>query len=469
MTLDLERPLRNPDLNSPPLMSKRARWLVVLGFLLPGSAQLLSGNRRLGRIGLTATIVLLVVGIASALGFMFARVATLTVFTNSLVLFILQWALVAYAVLWVVLGLNTLGLTRLGRVQRNWKLPVAVLSVLLTLVPAAGAAWAASSVAAGRGALSDIFGGAPAVEPVDGRYNFLLLGTDAGADREGLRPDSISVISVDAETGQAAIIGVPRELEATPFSEGSPMAEMHPNGFGVGPNAYGEYGGCEVGKCILNGIYAEAELFYPELYPKAANHGSSPGIEATREAVEGALGLQIQFYVLVNMDGFADLIDALGGVEMDVTERLPIGGGVDPYSGELVGVEGWIEPGKQHLNGFQAQWYARSRYGSNNGDYDRMQRQRELQAAILAQMKPANVLLKFQDVAAAGTELIETDIPESMLGRLVDLAGKSRDHDIVNVELVPPAVEPDMPDFDVIRQLVADGIAQASPPKEDEG
>ncbi|QIK63034.1 LCP family protein [Leucobacter viscericola] len=448
-------------------MSKRARWLVVLGFLLPGSAQLLSGNRKLGRFGLTATIVLLVVGIASILGLMFARVATLTIFTNSWVLLILQWALFAYAVLWVLLGLNTLGLTRLRRVQPNWKMPVAILSVILTLVPAVGAAWAGTSVAAGRGALSDIFGSAPAVAPVDGRYNFLLLGTDAGADREGLRPDSISVISVDAETGQAAIIGVPRELEGTPFAEGSPMAEMHPNGFGVGPNEFGDYGGCQVGRCILNGIYAEAELFYPELYPNAKKHDSSPGIEATREAVEGALGLKIQFYVLLNMDGFADLIDALGGVTMDVKERLPIGGGVDPYSGEVVNEDGWIEPGKQHLNGFQAQWYARSRYGSSGGDYDRMQRQRELQAAILSQMNPTNVLLKFQGIAAAGTQLIETDIPESMLGRFVDLASKSREHDIVNVELVPPAVEPDAPDFDVIRQLTADGIAQASPPKKD--
>jgi anionic cell wall polymer biosynthesis LytR-Cps2A-Psr (LCP) family protein len=172
--------------------------------------------------------------------------------------------------------------------------------------------------------------------------------------------------------------------------------------------------------------------------------------------------------VLLNMDGFEALIDALGGVTMNVTEQLPIGGGIDPYSGELVGVEGWIEPGEQKLTGFQAQWYARSRYGSALGDYDRMERQRELQAAILAQMKPDNVLLKFQEIAKAGTQLVETDIPQSMLGRLVDLADKSREHEIVNVELVPPTVDPVYPDFDVIRQLVADGIAEASPPKEEE-
>ena len=63
MSLDLERPIRNPDTGSAPLMTKRARWLVVLGFLLPGSAQLLAGNRKLGRFGLTATVTLLVFGV----------------------------------------------------------------------------------------------------------------------------------------------------------------------------------------------------------------------------------------------------------------------------------------------------------------------------------------------------------------------------------------------------------------------
>ena len=469
MSLDLERPLRNPDLESPPLMSKRARWLVVLGFLLPGSAQLLSGNRKLGRFGLIATVVLIGGALISVLGLVLLRVPTLTFFTNGIVLFVVQWLLFGYAVLWLILGFDTLRLTRLVRVQRGWKVPVAILSVLLTVVPAVGAAWAGTAVAAGRGALSDIFRGAPAVEPVDGRYNILLLGTDAGADREGLRPDSISLVSIDAETGQSVIIGLPRELTQMPFPEDSPMYPLHPNGFGVAPNEYGDWGGCEVGKCILNGLYAEAELFYPELYPNAVSEGSSPGIEATKDAVTASTGLEVQFYVLVNMDGFESLINALGGITINVTEELPIGGRIDEYTGELVDVEGWIMPGEQGMDGYVAQWYARSRYGSADGDYSRMERQRQLQAAILAQMNPSNVLARFQDVAAAGTELVITDIPDSMLGRFVDLANRAREHTPVNVELVPPAVDPDYPDFDAIRQLVADGVAAASPPDPEAG
>ncbi|MFD5599129.1 LCP family protein [Leucobacter sp. NPDC058333] len=476
MTLDLERPLRNPDLGSEPLMSKRARWLVILGFVLPGTAQVVAGNRKLGRFGLIATGILVVGAIISGLCLLLARTPTLTFFTNSFVLLIVQWLLFAYAVVWVVLGIDTLRLTKLVRVQRGWRVPVAMLSILLTIVPAAGAAWAGNAVGAGRGLISDLFRSAPAVAPVDGRYNILLLGTDAGADREGLRPDSISLVSIDAETGQSTIIGLPRELKDVPFPESSPLGPIYPEGYCDEVNNYevvdgGGYYCFTTGN--LNSLVTEVEdsgsPSYEGLYSDAVSQGSSPGIEATKDAVEGATGLEVQFYVLVNMDAFQSLIDALGGITMDVQERLPIGGQVDESTGELVGVEGWIEPGKQKMDGFTALWYARSRYGSADGDYSRMARQRELQSAILAQMNPQNVLARFQEVLAAGSQLVDTDIPDSMLGRFVDLAAKARSHDPVNVELVPPAVDPENPDWATVHQLVDDGVAAASAPEKDAG
>ena len=437
-------------------MTKRAWWLVIIGFVLPGSAQILAGKRKLGRFGLGVTLLLWLLGILALAGVMFTRTTTLTLFTNGWFLLGLQVVAVLVAILWLVLGFDTLRLTRIVRVTKRWRIPVIVLSLILTIVPSVGAAWAATMVSAGRTALSDIFRGAPPVEPIDGRYNFLMLGTDAGADREGMRPDSISLISVDAETGQSLIVGIPRDMYNVPFPEDSPMYRDFPNGFGVD-------WGCDIGDCKLNGLYAEAEYFYDEgsIYPDAVANGSSPGIEATKDAVAGITGITPQFFVLVNMDAFEDMIDALGGVKIDVKERLPIGGDAD-----LNGVEGWVEPGLRTLNGFEAQWYARSRYGSERGDWDRMERQRELQAAILAQMSPSNVLLRFQDIAAAGTELVETDIPDSMLGRFVDLAAKAREFGPVNVELTPPAVDPDDPNFAEIHELVRQGLAEASPQDE---
>lgn len=457
MSIELERPLRNPDLESAPLMNKRARWLVVLGFLLPGSAQLLAGSRRLGRFGLGATIVLLLGGLLALAGVTWARSGTISLFTNPMVLLVLQVVIGFYAVLWLILGFDTLRLTRVVRLSNGWRVPIAMLSVLLTVAPVLGAAWTATTVGALRGAIGDIFGGgAPAVEPVDGRYNILLLGADSGPDREGLRPDSISLISVDAETGRSVMVGLPRELHMVPFPKSSPMHEFYPDGFGPAGNC--------LTICYLNALYAELEEapgreMYDGIYPKGTKHRASPGIQATMDAVSGATGLQVQFYVLLNMKGFSKLIDALGGVTVTVDERLPIGG--DQYGN---GVDGYIEPGKQHLDGYHALWFARSRYGSATGDYARMERQRQLQAAILAQMNPSNVLLRFQEVAKAGKALVDTDIPESMLGRFVDLAAKAREYKPVSLNLVPPKVDPEYPDYSQIHKMVKRAVKKASPP-----
>jgi len=467
MTLELERPLRAPDLSSPALMNKRARWLVVLGFILPGSAQLLAGSRKLGRFGLIATVSLIVLVALAVAGAIWAREMTLAILTNSIVLFVIQWLVVAYAVLWLVLGFDTLRLTRIVRVGTKWRLPIAILSVLLTVLPVGGAAWASVQLHAARGAIGDIFASAaPAVEPVDGRYNILLLGGDAGADREGLRPDSVSLISVDAETGRAAMIGLPRELTGMPFPESSPMYDVFPDGYCTDTSSYQGDGYCFT-RGYLNALITELEVSgspsYDGFYADADANGSSPGIEATKDAVSGATGLTVQFYVMVDMAGFEQMIDALGGVTVTVDERLPIGG--DEFGNN---VDGYIEPGEQHLDGYHALWFARSRYGSATGDYARMDRQRQLQSAMLAQLKPANVLLRFQEVAGAGANIVQTDIPESMLGRFVDLATKAREFTPVSVNMTPPEVDPEYPDYAHIRELVAGAVAEASPPPETE-
>jgi len=89
-----------------------------------------------------------------------------------------------------------------------------------------------------------------------------------------------------------------------------------------------------------------------------------------------------------------------------------------------------------------------------------MGRQRQVQEAILQQFDPANVLTKFQAVAQAGAQVVSTDIPQSMLGYFVELAGKSRELPVDTLDLVPDnGVDPEYPDFDYIRQLVAEALA----------
>lgn len=447
-------PVRYPDTNSTEVMTKRAWWLVALNVLIPGSPQLIAGNRRLGRFGVASTFLLWALLVIVAVLFLAAQSTLITIATNYWVLWVVQGLAVFYLVLWVILTFDTLRLVRIVKVAPNARPFVAGLAVVAMVLVTGAGAYAVMVAGVTRTTVDEIFSGGQWAEPIDGRYNIMLLGGDAGPDRDGMRPDSISVVSIEAETGKTTIFGIPRNLEYVPFSDGSPLQAIYPNG----------YQDCVVDVCLINSIYTEVESFTPELYPDAASIGSTPGLEAMRDALEGALGIQIQYYVLIDMWGFAQLIDALGGVVIDSPGRYPIGGEPDE-NGEMVGVEGWIEPGVQTMDGFTALWYARSRYLSS--DYDRMVRQRQLQEAILRQFDPANVLTKFQAIAEASTEVVRTDIPQSMLGRFVELANKAREYDITDIEFAPPLIAVESADFDYIRQIVADALVIETPTPEE--
>jgi LCP family protein required for cell wall assembly len=429
------------------MMTRRAWWLVALNLLIPGSAQVLAGDRRLGRFGLGATLVFAVLVVVGVLLGVFARGVLLGLVTNAIVVGVLVAAAAFYGVLWLVLTLDTLRLVRFVKVAPGARGLVAALGVLSLVVTVGGAGYAATTGVSAIGLLN-VFAGSTVEPPVDGRYNILLLGGDAGPDREGLRPDSISVVSIEASTGAATIFGIPRNMEQVPFVDGSPLYGPYPNGYDCGV------------ECLISYLYTYGEE-HPDLYPDAAAAGSRPGVEAMRDAVEGVLGLKLQYYVLVDMQGFKDLINALGGIDVHVEERVPYGSNTHA-DGSPADPIGYIEAGDQHLSGSLALWYARSRYGTT--DYERMARQRQVQEAILAQFEPANVLLKFQGIAAASGEVVTTDIPASMLSYFVELAEKTKELPLQTIDFSPPLIpEESQPDYTLIRQTVADALVPTTP------
>lgn len=440
-------PIRHPNVGSERVMTKRAWWLVLLNFVLPGSVQVLAGSRRLGRFGLRATFTLVFLAVVAGAVYLLWPEVILTALTNTIGLWVAAGLLVFYAVVWLILTMDTLRLVRLVKAGPKARPLIAGFATVLMVGVVGTAGYGAYVATTASDFLSSVFVAGPTEPPVDGRYNIMLLGGDAGPDRDGLRPDSISVVSIDAASGQASMIGLPRNLEDVPFSPG-PLADLYPEG-------YGAIDGCEVDACMLNSIYTEVELKSPEMYPKAIAEGSEPGIEGMRDAAQGVTGLTIQYYVLIDMQGFSDLIDALGGVDITVAERLPIGGDEN-----LDQVEGWIEPGAQHMNGYTATWYARSRHSTS--DYDRILRQSQLQEAILRQFSPGNVLSKFQGIAKAGAQVIKTDVPQGMLGYFANLGSKTKALPINRIELTPPTIDPEDPDFSQIRDLVAASLAAAS-------
>ncbi len=442
------QPLRFPDLDDPATMARRAWWLVALNLLVPGSPQALAGNRTLGRLGLAATLAGWGLVLVAVVVLVTARENAVTFFTNAIVLTVVQVLIVAFLALWVVLMIDTLRIARLLRVPVRARLavPAAATAVLVGLVALGG--YGVTAAGAIRQSVDAVFGGSAAglAAPIDGRYNVLILGGDAGAGRDGMRPDSIGVVSIDATTGKTVLIGLPRELEDVPFPADSPMHALFPNGFKH----------CKASACMLNSIYTEVSVFHPDLYPDARQDGSLPGYEATKDAVEAITGLTIQYTVAVNMNGFAKLVDALGGVTINVTERLPIGGQAE----DLSDVKSWIEPGVQKMNGNTALWYARSRHSTS--DYDRMDRQHQLEEAILRQFAPATVVGKFQKIANAGAQIVSTDVPQSAIGAFVALALKTKGlgtDAVTQLELTPDnGVDPDGADWKYVRQLVAKAV-----------
>jgi hypothetical protein len=108
------------------------------------------------------------------------------------------------------------------------------------------------------------------------------------------------------------------------------------------------------------------------------------------------------------------------------------------------------------LDGREALWYGRSRYGSD--DYDRMGRQKCLMSYMLEQLSPRTVLFNAEEIAASSTQMMSTDIPAEDLPRFVDLASKARESKISTVSLVPPAVSVTAPDFARIHQMIGDAI-----------
>ncbi len=461
-----EQPIRRPDTRSPRVMTRRAWWLVALNFLIPGSAQSLAGSRRLARVGLTATLVMWLLVIAG-IGVTVVSPGFLTsLMTNGFFLLLLQIVLLAYAILWVVLTVDTLRLVRLVKVKPKARPFVALLAIVGLVIGGGGVTYAAQQlIAPAREALASIFtNNDPPVPPSNGYYNFLLLGADSGLGRDSMRFDSISVVSVNAETGAVHITGIPRDLAYAPFSDG-PMHDLYPDGF---EGHYSESCGWGPGiNQLMNAVEICRDDDGKDLYPDAAAHSSTPAIEATKDAAEGILGIDIPYYVFVDMKGFADIVDALGGVDITVQERLPEGGGPS-YEGEPAEdwAIGWIEAGPQHMDGDTAQWYARSRYTTS--DWDRMRRQRELQQAILAQANPANVLTRFNEVAKAGEDLVQTDIPNGLLSFLVPLAAKSKELPVQTLELTPEGAgidtdEPTAEEYAHVREIVQRNLYPPSP------
>lgn len=225
------------------------------------------------------------------------------------------------------------------------------------------------------------------------RLNLLLLGADAGEGRRGLRTDTTIVVSIDPSTGNTAMFSVPRDLSDVPLPEGMGMWDCH----------------CFPG--LIANLY-QAGVQNPEDFPGP----NDPPINAIKGAVGEMFGIPIHYYALVTLDGFVDVVDALGGVTIEIPKTIFD----DTYpheDGSIESIE--IKEGTRHLNGHEALAYARIR--RNSDDFNRMNRQRCVLEAVLEQSSPTEILFRFGAIAEALKRSLETDIPQERLADFIDL------------------------------------------------
>lgn len=406
----------------------RTYRLTALGTLIPGAGLVLTKRRAIG-------IPLVTLALGSAIGALIYLVrngafrSALDLAARPDVLGTLAIVLVVGGLIWIGSIVLTALTARPGRMTSGQKAGLTGFTAVMCLLVAAPTAVGLRYIDAHTDAVDDIFTGAadrrddpedpsvgPDLEHQDPwadfpRVNVLLLGSDAGDNRDGVRTDSMMVASIDTQSGDMVLFGIPRNLQNVPIPTNSPLHRVYGDAYDCGT------------ECLMNGIWTAASDLAEE-NPGWFAGDPNPGQTATRQVISSIIGQPIHYTLIVDLKGFEALVDAMGGVEINVQESVPIGGQTwtdGAGNAHLIeGTErGWIETGLQHLNGDEALWYSRSRVTTD--DFSRMRRQRCMVGALVDQVNPVRLLQRYPQIAAAAGDNITVDIDQSELPAWAEL------------------------------------------------
>ncbi|HEX9977106.1 MAG TPA: LCP family protein [Acidimicrobiia bacterium] len=273
--------------------------------------------------------------------------------------------------------------------------------------------------------------------PLGSRYTVLLAGGDFGPGRHDLRTDVMIVASLDLVAGKASLIGISRDLANAPLPEAWADADtMHNVQTWHEDQAYKKI----VAAAEAAGVEAPPEehapfcnCFYDRInylhvltttWVRTFPDAPDPGMEALRQTLEVLLGIPIDAYVLVDFAGFVDLVDALGGVRVTVTESLHEVLSPAREGEGVIAID--VEPGVHVLDGHQALAYVRDRTGSSDGE--RMRRQRCMVRELAASADAGTLLRAFPDISRAIRASTTTTLSLDLLPEIIDaLAGLDPD------------------------------------------
>lgn len=430
----------------------------ALSFLIPGLGQAYAGRWRLGLlIGIPFVLCLLAAGVA----YLFAGQALRNALFSSsflLGLFVANAVLLA----WRGFAIGHAGLANVPANAAADGMPVAAthrspwtvgVVVALLAVTVATHGYAAIVVDRVNGTLAQVFSGGvsattgsgggtaddtAAQQPLNApeyewngteRVNFLLLGVDSGPGRDQQLTDTILVVSIDPVRQEAVMISVPRDTGNMPL----PDTTIYGNG--RFPQKINE---------LATVASSAPGVWCPDLPADA-----DCGIRTLERSVGLYLGISIQYYARIDLVGFTELIDAVGGVRLclpgpmiDASYRLP--------GSAEVGIE--LPAGCSRYGGEDALAFARIRKGfiempdgtsEEQSDFARAARQQEVLLALRRELTAGDLFFELPGFLDAVGRTVQTDFPRRSAGDLASLLPLIASTDIERVVLgLPDFVEP---------------------------
>ena len=420
----------------------RSAAAATLSFLFPGLGQGYNGQWALASLLAVPVLLIVVLGVLVVAGSGSGILSRLLDSRILLGLVVLNLALLG----WRLVAILQAHVDRDRLTLRTWPTWVTAALVVVTLamhaLPTYYAAKAIDTLGAvsleGGGGLLDDGSGDDVEIPVPSyqpevargeRVTILLVGVDFAPGRATHLTDTMLVATLDSETGEGAMISIPRDLYGVPLGDG------------------------RLYNAKLNSLMATAGAD-PATYPQG-------GPATLKAAIGDLLGTRIHYFAAIDIEGMREVIDTLGGVTVTVERTLN-----DPrYQDTLTGQRGlYIEAGEQHLNGYTALGYVRSRMSAGESDFTRAERQQQLLTAIAAQLTAGNLLVTLPGLLDAVKGNVATDIPSARISALAgavqeaDLGGLERvvlspDEGYVTVDATSAAGYVLYPNLDAIRAL----------------
>jgi LCP family protein required for cell wall assembly len=272
----------------------------------------------------------------------------------------------------------------------------------------------------------------------DGRLTVLLIGSDAGPGRWKLRTDTMILLTIDVDSGQAAMFGFTRYMTGAPLPP--PLDEAFPDGFDD----------------LLNALWVYVDE-HPGSYP---GEGAAAPYLAVQDTIALIAGVQVDGMAVAELNGFVRAVDAIGGIDIDVP--APVYDASYPTPDGTDSVELSIPAGLQHLDGFHALAYARTRH--QDGDYARMGRQQVVVRTLFRELS-CDLVTNLPEMLSIMRDTLWTNLPLDQLPGMIGVVRKVDIGGISGTTLTPPDYpnELDADNLERIRAAVRDAFAVPQP------